>query len=248
MENSLVSELLHYCNIRVNGCNKMTSITIDYYDFTFVVDGSMTYIVNGKRYELRKNDAVFLPPQTVRAREAGTVPVKYVSFNFRTYPGTVFPFDVFMSKCITENMKTLISVFPESHLIEQYHSREKCVCMLQYLLFELLDAVTLVSSNPHILKMLKFIDERPHELISLEDISRYTNLSKEYCSYLFQKEMHKSLIYYINERKMRIAKDLLINNEMSLREISAHLGYENYNYFSRLFKKYFGVPPVRMKR
>ena len=60
--------------------------------------------------------------------------------------------------------------------------------------------------------------------------------------------MHKSLIYYINERKMRIAKDLLINNEMSLREISAQLGYENYNYFSRLFKKYFGVPPVRMKR
>lgn len=248
MNSYLVSELLHYCNIKVKGCVKMPPDETTYYDFTFVLDGSMVYTFNGEQYEMKKNDAIFLPPRTVRSREAGNSPVSYVSFNFRAFPHIHFPFPLFMQGCITSSMRGLVSVFPERHLLKQYHSCEKCISMLNYLLFELMDTVALGSSNPHVLKILRYIGERQRESISLDDISRHVNLSKEYCSYLFKKETNKSLIYYINERKMMIAKDLLVNHEMSLADIAEHMGFDNYNYFSRLFKKYFGISPTDMKR
>ena len=46
---------------------------------------------------------------------------------------------------------------------------------------------------------------------------------------------------------MLLAKELVLRNEMSLSDLSAYLGYENYNYFSRLFKRYFDVTPISLK-
>ncbi|MBR6765955.1 MAG: AraC family transcriptional regulator [Clostridia bacterium] len=34
---------------------------------------------------------------------------------------------------------------------------------------------------------------------------------------------------------------------MSVRDLSAYLGYENYNYFSRLFKQHFDITPTNFK-
>ena len=47
---------------------------------------------NGKLYTLKKGDALFLPPGTVRSRLEGTEPCKYISFNFYALPEVEFPF------------------------------------------------------------------------------------------------------------------------------------------------------------
>ena len=56
------------------------------------------------------------------------------------------------------------------------------------------------------------------------------------------------LTEYVNERKMLLAKEFILNREMSLADISTYLGYDNYNYFSRLFKQYLGVTPISLKK
>ena len=53
---------------------------------------------------------------------------------------------------------------------------------------------------------------------------------------------------YINEQKMMIAKDLVINSGMALVEIAQSLGFNNYNYFSRLFRKHFDQTPIDMRK
>ena len=42
---------------------------------------------------------------------------------------------------------------------------------------------------------------------------------------------------------MQYAKELIIRNEMSLKDIAAYLVFDDYNYFSRLYKKRFGSSP-----
>lgn len=247
MDNYIVSEVIHYVNVNLNGCIGMGKEVINFYDFTFVLSGSMTYVADGKKYVMEKNDAIFLKPGTVRSRYSGNEPVKYVSFNFHILPDAEFPFDEFIKNCISADIRKLVSAFPQSRLSTHYHSAQKLANLLNYMLFEVLDVTSLKSNNEHVIKILRYIEENISENLSLQKISEKINLTKEYTSYIFKKEMKKSLTNYINERKMLYAKKLILHHEMSLSDIAAHLGYSNYNYFSRLFKKHFNISPIAFK-
>ena len=100
----LVGELLHYCNISTAACSKIGRRAINYFDFTYVLEGSMVYHVNGTRVRVGRGDAIFLPPGTIRSRDAGGA-VSYVSFNFLPSEGVTFPFEVYMPGCITPDIR-----------------------------------------------------------------------------------------------------------------------------------------------
>ncbi|MBE6883355.1 MAG: AraC family transcriptional regulator [Ruminococcaceae bacterium] len=248
MKNYIVQKIRHYCNISVDNCSAIDKERIDFYDLTFVCSGSMTYIADGKKITLKRNDALFLRPGTERIRLQGTEPVKYVSFNFDIYPDVELPFESYMPNCISAEIRNLAATFPQSHLLPYYHSKEKAVNMLNYILFELLDIVSLGTNNGYVIKIAKYVDEHMNEKISLRDVSAYTDLSREYTAAIFKREMGKTLTDFINERKMLVAKELILSSGMGLCDIAAHLGYENYNYFSRLFKRYFDNTPIRVKQ
>ena len=247
MKNYIVKELRHYCNISVDHCTAIGTELIDFYDLTFVCSGSMTYIANGKTINLGKNDAMFLRPGTERVRLQGTEPVKYVSFNFYMYPDEELPFDEYMPNCISAEIKNLAANFSQSHLLPYYHSREKVTNMLNYILFELLDIVSLGTGNEHVVKIAKYVDEHITGKISLKEVSDHVGLSREYTATVFKKEMGKTVTDFINERKMMLAKEMVLEGELPLTDIAASLGYENYNYFSRLFKRYFDKTPISVK-
>lgn len=247
MENYIVQHLLHYCNISVNYCQEIAPKVISFYDLTFVLSGSMTYTANGCILRLKKNDALFLKPGTLRSRQAGTEPVKYVSFNFQMMPGCDYSLAEYIPNCISAEIRKLISAFPQSHLSPYFHAWEKATNMLNFILFELMDHMELSSTNEHVLKMIRYIDEHITERLTLQQISQHMNLTREYLSFIFHREVGKSLTDFMNERKMRIAKELIQCGEMALTDVARHLGYENYSYFSRLFKRYFDVTPIRLR-
>ena len=248
MQYYLVKDVSHYCNVGLKQCGEMFRHTIPYYDFTFVLEGTMVYYANDKKIILQKNDAIFLPPGTVRSREEWEGLVRFVSFNFTVLEGVEFSFPHYMQGCITQNIRKLVSQYPPSHLSSFYHAKEKCVSMLNYILFELLDAAAIQCDNEHVIKMLYYIEEHITEDLRLQTISAQMNLSKEYTSYIFKKETGKTLTDYVNERKLLLARELIQGGEMSLTDIAAYLGYENYNYFSRLFKRYMEISPVMFKK
>jgi len=244
MENYLVQSVSHYCNISVGRCSLIRQRKIEYYDLTFVLSGSMVYVADGISYTLRKNDAIFLKPGTVRSRDEGTEPVSYVSYNFQLLPGCSLQFQPYIPQCISADIRTLISAFPQSHLSEFYHSREKAANILNYILFEIGDGLNLNSNNSHIHRITRYVGEHITECLTLAQISRTFGLSKEYVAHLFKKEMGIPLTEHINRQKMLTARELIQSNEMPLTDIATYLGYRNYSYFSRLYKRYIGVTPV----
>ena len=97
------------------------------------------------------------------------------------------------------------------------------------------------------MKIERFIEENITKKITLDMICKRFHFTKEYLSYLFKKNTGKTLIGYVNERKMRIAKDMIQYGEIPLNEIAERLGYSNYSYFSRLFSKQFNAPPHKFR-
>ncbi len=248
MQYYFVEDVSHFCNVTQDKASAITERSIPYYDFTFVLEGTMVYYADGVKIVLQKNDCVFLKPGTVRSRERGSENVCFVSFNFTAMEGVELPFPSYMPRCINQNIRKLVALYPHSHLSSFYHAKEKCVSMLNYILYELLDASELKCDNEHVMKILHYIEEHITEDLTLQTISAYMNLSREYTSYIFRKEMGKTLTAYVNERKLLVAKELILGGEMSLTDIAAYLGFENYNYFSRLFKQYLEITPMMLKK
>lgn len=65
---------------------------------------------------------------------------------------------------------------------------------------------------------------------------------------IFKRETQKTITEYINAQKMTLAKELIQSRSLSLSDIAANLGYDNYNYFSRLFKKHYKTNPNAFKK
>ena len=247
MQQYPVSDLLHYCNIYAAECSAIRPHRIPYYDFTYVTEGSMTYHINGETVCLEKNDAIFLSPGTLRARAAGGA-VRYVSFNFQLSPGVTLPFAPIMRGCITPEIRRVFTAFSQQHLSPKFHSLEKCVNLLNYVLFELLDAGVMASHNPHVKKILLHIEEHCHEPITLSSMSRLVGLSPEYTATLFKKDVGKTLTEYVIEHRLLQARTLILGGALSLQDVATRVGFESYHYFSRLFKKHFSTTPAQLRR
>ena len=79
--------------------------------------------------------------------------------------------------------------------------------------------------------------------ISLDDVSREVNISPYYFSKLFKDEEGENFIEYLTGLRISKARELLLDPERSVKEISLEVGYMDPNYFSRIFKKQTGMTP-----
>ena len=67
--------------------------------------------------------------------------------------------------------------------------------------------------------------------------------SESYFGYAFKKKYKMSVSQYIRELQLAKAKDLLENTSFSVASVASYVGFDDSNYFSSLFKKYFGLSP-----
>ena len=99
------------------------------------------------------------------------------------------------------------------------------------------------EENPIISKVAAFIQENLDKDISLEQMADYVNISSFYLSKLFKEEKGISFITYLTDCRLEKAQELLQQKDYSIKEITAMTGYNDQNYFSRLFKNKFGISP-----
>ncbi|MDO5540511.1 MAG: response regulator [Eubacteriales bacterium] len=92
-------------------------------------------------------------------------------------------------------------------------------------------------------KAMVYIQENYSKEISLDDVSREVNISPYYFSKMFKEEAGENFIEYLTRIRIERAKELMRNQEMSIKEIGILSGYGDPNYFSRIFKKQTGETP-----
>lgn len=84
--------------------------------------------------------------------------------------------------------------------------------------------------------------------LSPETIAKAIGFSPNYISRKFKQETGISLMQYITEHRIRTARRLLIETQLTVREISSYVGIPDWNYFTKLFKKAEGVTPSKYRR
>lgn len=96
--------------------------------------------------------------------------------------------------------------------------------------------------------MVRYIHDHIEKDIHRSDVAASVYLSPDYVSHLFKEKMHMSLSEFVISEKMKLARTLLRTGSLPISVIATKVGYTNFSYFSRTYKKVFGCTPASERK
>ena len=97
-------------------------------------------------------------------------------------------------------------------------------------------------------KAVDFIDDNISKPIKVSELAKIAHLSQGHFSRLFKTYYDNSPSDFILQRKLDLAKQLLITSEMPISGISERLGFYDLFHFSKTFKHYIKMPPSKYRK
>lgn len=107
---------------------------------------------------------------------------------------------------------------------------------------------TVYKNYAFINKINAYIQNEAIGSLSLEGLASYLKMSPHYVSKLFKDEFQQNFVDYITDQKITYAKELLQKSNITIHDVSAQIGYNDQNYFCRIFKKNTGLTPKEYQK
>jgi len=130
--------------------------------------------------------------------------------------------------------------------MDQFEQIRRALLRNGHELMEDKKAIHIEKVKNAIIEMIHYSDEPPEEKYS-EYLSKKLECDYNYLSNLFSEVTGSTLQQFIIINKIERAKELIIYNELSLKEICFQLHYSSVPHFSNQFKKVTGLSPVFFK-
>jgi len=219
---------------------------IHYYDLTIVLDGALQYQIDGTPIPVAAGDALLIRQGMLRARDATTEKIDYISFNFHAESAPDLP--LLMRGAVQNETKLMIAACDEIAKRHPLGYEDTATLLLAAILRSFGENLKETSVSPLTAKIVAYLHKNLTHRVTLSDIGKMTFFSPVYCDTVFKKDMGVSIIDYLLGRRIAEAKKLLIEGTFSLSEIARQSGFEDSNYFSRVFKKRTGYTPTEYKK
>lgn len=101
----------------------------------------------------------------------------------------------------------------------------------------------------HLVELAKdYVEEHYYENLMQTDVAQKVGISAGYLSTLFQKQLSKGFIDYLNEVRIEHACTYLQQNYLKTYEIAYKVGFKDEKYFSKVFKKIKGQSPSEYRK
>lgn len=95
---------------------------------------------------------------------------------------------------------------------------------------------------------IQFIRAHLSESICVDDIAQEAHLNPQYLMRLFKKETGYSVLEFITNERIAKAKELLEHTALPVTQVACSVGYDNYSYFSKVFKVYTNMTPSQYRK
>ena len=239
----------------------------DDFEFVLILDGNMSYNVNGNHLLLQTGDGLFVNSRSFHYgySDAHTdcsficiiLSAELLSANeyFKTncinplMQNSKFPFQKLASTIPWQN--NILNDISELYTVNcnklcPFHIIQKFAHILDILFQNMNSSPAYEQDNEDIqaiTAMIGFVQKHYQDKIILKDISDVGNCGKTKCTALFQKYLSMSPIAFLNHYRLKKASLLLRSTSMSITEISYTCGFSGTSYFCELFHKYYDITP-----
>ncbi|BCN32113.1 helix-turn-helix transcriptional regulator [Anaeromicropila herbilytica] len=224
----------------------------------FTEYGSGTLTIDNILYTLSPNTAAF-----IHCSELHKIEIKQSPWNYKVFyiKGDSIPL---LYRTFTKGQGNLLELPSEStihNLIRNLYDSlekkpEKLYLHSKYILDILLELIierdrqnNATAPVPNYLRELKHrFDTCYQKNISLDELEKEYHVSKYRICHEFTKYFEAPPIQYLNQKRIEIAKEILLSTDKRIHEIGQLVGYENTNQFIRLFKQQTGITPLSFRK
>lgn len=154
-------------------------------------------------------------------------------------------------------LEYILKPYEEEHLISAVQQAVGYINQLNSLNLETQHHFAPVSAEPPGLEdprltlvredISNFIGTHYMEELSMKNVAHAMNYSDAYFCKLFKQCFHVTFSTYLNEYRIKKAREMMVNPRISIKDISYACGYTDSNYFSRVFKRITGQTPTEYR-
>lgn len=94
----------------------------------------------------------------------------------------------------------------------------------------------------------RYIEAHSHEKLTLDDIARHSFVSSGHLCRVFREQKSVTINQYITQHRLERACALLRGSSLSMSAVGKSIGYPDSSYFSRLFSRHYGRPPLEFRQ
>lgn len=240
-------------------------------EFILILEGQMSYDVNGQKLSLQTGEGIFVNSRCFHYGYSDThtecvficILLSPLLLSVNTYfvencvnpliQNTHFPYQklnpaVQWQSSILRDLEMLYENSIEN--FQPFFILEKCAHIFR-LLFDNMNFLPDFDKNAEdilaLTAMIGYVQKNYPNKILLKDISSAGNCCKTRCTTLFQKYLATSPMLYLNRYRLEKSIFLLANSTMTVTEIAYACGFSNTSYFCELFHKYYYTTPGKFR-
>ena len=238
-------------------------------EIVLVLEGTVTYSVEGTSYPVRKGEVLIVPSNTPHSLEMGEGSSRYL-FLFET--DTIMTMRDIKSMVLYLHKPFHLRDGSDAHVRirelllranDAYEKREMlwntlCYsCILR--IYAILGQHYLGSVRPHtgdstgnmdaevVNAVMTYVNNHYREELTLEEVAQFAGFSRYYFSRSFKKQTGYSFKEYLCQKRVQVAMDLLIRTNRSMRDVALESGFGSVATFNRVFREKKGCTPSQYR-
>jgi AraC family transcriptional regulator, arabinose operon regulatory protein len=244
---------ISYCD----GSYRIERKNCPFYAFEYIIEGEGTLIINSHKFNPKKGDVYILQQSS-----------EHVYFSSQNNPWTKIWFAVrgelvesllntyrlnhtyYLADCEVRPFFDSIFSLAQSEPCCTENMNRKASLVFHEMLTDITSKINVNSKtySPIVAKLKHYIDNNLENDISIKSLSNHIFKSPSQTIRLFKKETGITPYEYLLQKRMEIAKLLLHNTNISIKEIAYKLRFADEHYFSNFFKEKNRLSPSSFRK
>lgn len=210
-------------------------------DLTLCVEGELYYRYNGENITLHPGDGILIIPGSHRERlETASPGALYASINLVFDYDEEFEIQGYLPGVLNSDILFMLDLLKKEYPTFSEKRNEKCLAIFEYIYKSICETVC-NTENPHVKSIKQYIFDNLTGELSLDTIANHVHLAPQYICSLFKKQTGTTIMQFILNARIDMAKTAIIATNESISKIAEGCGFDDYCYFSHVFKKINGI-------
>ncbi len=258
--NSMTVRYLSIRQYRLSDFWKLEAKSLQHTVLWYVLDGVFVCTVGDQSYKAGSGCIIIIPPYMTFSCRANTEKVSLYSLNFKVdipflhdkFWNEGFRIPYYQSHPSSDILPLLHDMLDHSEH-QSFTAPLLLDAMLLQLMATLIEHTTPERPNStlhhpdimdkRLIGIIEYLSVHPNEMLTISDMCKLAVISEAHLRRLFLKYTGLPPMSFMHRHKMELAKRSLSETDERISVVSHRLGYEDANYFSRMFKQHTGFTP-----